>query len=241
MDDEAIIDCVYTGVDGRSRGEPREASVRVSAPMVVGIIHANRLNREGIRDLLSRQPGVHVAGTFENAREVLERPVVGKHVLLYDLGSLHQDGPDLMQQLRTRLPDVQILVFGVADDDQAIIECVRAGASGCVLQDASLDELVAAIRSLVHGTLPTSPRIVTTLFRYVASLQAGDEHPPTTPLTPREEQILQLIAEGLTNKEIARQLVLQPQTVKNYVHLILQKLNLRNRLAVIRFLRSGKH
>ena len=217
-----------------------EVSGRVSTPMVVGIIHANRLNREGLRDLLSRNPGVRVGGVFDNARQVLERPVPGQHVLLYDLGTLHQDGPDLMQQLRRRLPDVKTLVFGVADDDQAIIECVRAGASGCVLQDATLDELVAAIRSLDQGTPPTSPRIVTTLFRYVASLQAGDEPMPTTPLTPREEQILQMIAEGLTNKEIAKKLVLQPQTVKNYVHLILQKLNLRNRLAVIRLLRSGK-
>ncbi len=212
----------------------------MGAPIAVGIIHNSRLTREGIRDLLSRQPGVRVVGVFDNAREVLERPVQVKHILIYDLGTLHQDGPDLMRELRQRIPIAQILVFGVADDDQAIIECVRAGASGCVLQDASLDELVAAISSLAQGTPPTSPRIVTTLFSYVASLQAGDDHLPTTPLTPREEQILQMIAEGLTNKEIAQKLVLQPQTVKNYVHLILQKLNLQNRLAIIRFLRSGK-
>ncbi len=68
---------------------------------------------------------------------------------------------------------------------------------------------------------------------YVAQLQAGDDRPPPSPLTPREEQILQLIAEGLTNREIAQQLYLQPQTVKNYVHLILQKLNLRSRLEII--------
>jgi two-component system response regulator DesR len=83
--------------------------------------------------------------------------------------------------------------------------------------------------------------VITSLFSYVASLQAGEDRLPPTPLTKREEQILQLIAEGLSNKEIAQKLYLQPQTVKNYVHLILQKLDLRSRLDVIKFLRSGRH
>jgi DNA-binding NarL/FixJ family response regulator len=206
----------------------------------IEIIHASGLIRDGIKDLLSRQPDVRVAGAFDSARDVLERPVGGDHILLYDLGTSHQDGPALMAELRNRLPQAKILVFGVADDDAAIIECIRAGASGCILQNASLDDLLEAIRSLAHGTPPISPRVLTTLFSYVARLQAGDDRPPPSPLTPREEQILQLIAEGLTNKEIAQQLYLQPQTVKNYVHLILQKLNLRSRFEVIRSLRAGK-
>lgn len=212
----------------------------MSEPIVVGIIHVSSLIREGIKDLLSRQPGLQVAGTFDNARQLLTQPIQGDQILLYDLGTSHQDGPALMTELRQRVPLAKILVFGVADDDQAIIECIRAGASGCILQDASLDDLVAAIRSLAQGTAPMSPRVITTLFSYVARLQAGDDRPPVTPLTPREEQILQLIAEGLTNKEIGQQLFLQPQTVKNYVHLVLQKLNLRHRLEVIRAMRSGK-
>ncbi len=212
----------------------------MSEPIVVGIIHVSSLIREGMKDLLNRQPSVRVAGTFGNAREVLAQPIQGDHILLYDLGTSHQDGMALMTELRQQVPRAKILVFGVADDDQAIIECVRAGASGCILQDASLDDLLAAIRSLSQGTAPLSPRVITTLFSYVAGLQAGEDRPPATPLTPREEQILQLMAEGLTNKEIGQRLYLQPQTVKNYVHLVLQKLNLRHRLEVIRYLRSPK-
>jgi DNA-binding NarL/FixJ family response regulator len=142
--------------------------------------------------------------------------------------------------VRKSLPGAKILMFNVTDDDQAIIECVRIGASGCVLQDASLEELVDAVRSLAQGKPSASPRVLTSLFSYVASLR-DEDHPALVPkLTEREEQILQLMAEGLSNQEIARKLFLQPQTVKNYVHLLFQKLDVHSRLEVIRSLRSGR-
>jgi DNA-binding NarL/FixJ family response regulator len=212
----------------------------MASPTDLAIIHGSPLVLQGLADLLNRQSDVRVVGAFDSARAVLaQRPQTGR-ILLYDLETSHRDGPDLIAQLG-RLPGTQILVFGVADDDQAIIECVQAGASGCVLRDASLEDLMSAIRSLASGTPPVSPRVVTTLFSYVARLQAGDDRPPSSPLTPREEQILRLIVEGLTNKEIAQRLYLRPQTVKNYVHLVLQKMNLRSRLEAIRAARSGRH
>ncbi|MGQ0551568.1 MAG: LuxR C-terminal-related transcriptional regulator [Armatimonadota bacterium] len=213
----------------------------MEGPIAVAIIHNSQLIREGIRDLLNKQPGVRASGAFGSAREAFEQPVQGDHVLLYDLGTSHQDGPALMQELRERVPQGKVLVFGVADDVQAILECVRAGASGCILDNVSVDDLVSAIHSVSNGTPSMSPKVVTTLFNYVARLQAGDDSPPSTPLTAREEQVLQMMAEGLDNKEIAQKLYLQPQTVKNYVHQVLQKLNLHNRLEVIRSRRSTKH
>ncbi|MGH2375035.1 MAG: LuxR C-terminal-related transcriptional regulator [bacterium] len=210
--------------------------------IAVGIVHSGQLVRDGIGDLLNKQPGVRVTGVFGNAREALDHPLQGEHVLLYDLGTSHQDGPALMHELRERIPQAKVLLFGVTDDVQAILECVRAGASGCILDDVSLDDLLAAIHSVSRGVPSSSPKVVTALFSYVAGLQQTDgERPPVTPLTAREEQILQLMAEGLDNKAIAQKLYLQPQTVKNYVHQVLQKLNLRNRLEVIRTLRSTKH
>lgn len=213
----------------------------VNEPIAVGIIHGSQLVRDGIGGLLNHEHGVRVSGAFGNAREALDRPVQGEHVLLYDLATSHQDGPVFMRELHDRLPQAKILMFGVADDVQAILECVRAGASGCILDDVSLDDLLAAIRSVSSGLPSSSPKVVTTLFSYVARLQAGDDRPPAAPLTPREEQVLQLVAEGLDNKAIAQRLYLQPQTVKNYVHQVLQKLNLHNRLEVIRSLRAPKH
>ncbi len=210
-------------------------------PVPVGIIHASPLIRDAVAGLLGQRPGVRVVATFGSGREVLTTPIAEEHVLLYDLATHKADGMAVLAALRQRVPGGKILIWGVADDDQAIVECVRAGAAGCVLQGASADDLVAAVRSLAEGIPPVSPRVVTTLFSYVARLQAGEPVPPVETLTPREEQILQLLVEGLSNKEIAQRLYLRPQTVKNYVHLVLQKLNLRSRLEVIRMFRAGRH
>ncbi len=210
-------------------------------PIAVAIIYSSRVMREGLKETLSRQPGLRVVGAFSSAGEVLAQASAEDQILVYDLGTAHQEGAARVMELHERLPRTKMLMVNVVDDDQAIIECVRAGASGCILQDASLEELVAGIRSIAQGTPYPSPRVITSLFSYVASLQAGEDQLPPTPLTKREEQILQLLAEGLSNKEIAQKLYLQPQTVKNYVHLILQKLDLRSRLDVIKFLRSGRH
>ncbi len=213
----------------------------VASPIAVGIVQASRLIREGLHDLLRQQKEVIVTRSYGDAREVLANPVPGDHVLLYDLGTARQDGPALLMEMQQRLPRAKILMLNVTDDDEAIIECVRVGASGCILQDATLEDLLAAIRSLARGTPHSSPRVITSLFSYVASLQKGEDRLPPQPLTRREEQILQLVAEGLSNKEIAQKLYLRPQTVKNYVHIILQKLDVHSRLGLIRQLRAGKH
>jgi DNA-binding NarL/FixJ family response regulator len=208
--------------------------------IAIGIVHASRFIREGIGELLKRHPGVRVVGAFGDAREVLQQPPAEECLLLYDLGTARQTGEDLLKELRQRLPQVKILMFDVADNDQLIIECIDLGASGCILQGASLEELLEAARSVWKGKPVLSPRCVTSLFAYVAKLHAGDNPAPTDHLTKREDEVLRLIAQGLSNKEIAQRLYLQPQTVKNYVHLILQKLDMRSRLEVIRQLRAGR-
>lgn len=207
----------------------------------VAVVHGSPPLREGLGELLGRQPDLRLLGLFGSAAEVLEHLPEGEHVLLYDLATAHNDGPAKVMKVHASLPSAKILMFNVTDDDQAIIECVRIGASGCVLQDASLEELVDAVRCLAQGKPTASPRVLTSLFSYVASLRDEGNPPLASKLTEREEQILQLMAEGLSNQEMAKKLFLQPQTVKNYVHLILQKLDVRSRLEVIRSLRSGRH
>jgi DNA-binding NarL/FixJ family response regulator len=207
---------------------------------ILGVVHASRVIRDSTVAMLNEQPGMRVARAYGTVTDVLAEPIAGEHILLYDLATARQDGPARLMSLHAQLPQARILMFNVIDDDQAIIECVRVGASGCVLQDATMDDLIAAIRSVAGGIPHSSPRVITSLFSYVAGLQAGEDRTPLSTLTPREEQILQLLAGGMSNREIAQELHLQPQTVKNYVHLVLQKLDLRSRLDVIKLFRSTR-
>ncbi len=210
-----------------------------SAPTDLGIVHSSALIRQGLGDLL-RHPDVRVEGLFSSAAEVLARPLEAASILLYDISTAHQDGPAQISRLRDELPQVRILMINVPDDDQAIIECVRVGAAGCILQDASLDDLLSAIRSLVAGTPLTSARVITSLFTYVAGKHNQPDSAQPVPLTAREEQILALMADSLSNREIAQRLFLQPQTVKNYVHVIFQKLDVHDRLQFLRLIKPTR-
>jgi two-component system NarL family response regulator len=210
----------------------------MSQPIAVSIIHGSGLVREGISGILRREPRVRVTGSFASAAEALARPGVTAAVVLYDLDTMRRDDPGALTALRDSMPAARVLIFGVAAQDEDILDCVRAAAAGCILDTVSLDDLVQSIHAVTLGAIAASPQVVTSLFNYVARAHIRDDQPPAAPLTPREEQILQLIAEGLDNREIARRLYLQPQTVKNYVHLVLQKLNFESRLDVIRHLRA---
>ncbi len=213
----------------------------MTSPTVVGVVHSGRLIRDGLCDLLSRQADLDTFCAYSSVADVASRPIPGAHVLLLDLATARAAGAPALMALHAALPEAKILMFNVEDDDRAIVECVRAGASGCILADATIEELLTAVHALRSGTTPQSPRVMTSLFSYVASLQRGEDRPAGAPsLTPREEQILALMAEGLSNKEIAARLVLQPQSVKNYAHLVMQKLDLHSRLDVMRSFRGHR-
>jgi DNA-binding NarL/FixJ family response regulator len=145
------------------------------SPVAVVIIHQSPVLRAGLAELLGRQPDIQLRGDFACGADLLEDPVPDEHVLLFDLGAAHRDGVQRLKGIRERMPQARVLMFNVSNDDRAIIECVQVGASGCVLEDASLEEIVSAIHSLARGTPPASPRVITSLFKYVATLSTGEE------------------------------------------------------------------
>jgi DNA-binding NarL/FixJ family response regulator len=212
----------------------------VDQPIRVAVVHGSRLIRDGLCELLGQQSDVQVVGSFSDARGVSTLRADEDSVLLYDLDTAHSDGPAEIMALQRTLPSAHLLFVNVDDDDGAIIECIRAGAAGCVLRDASVQDLIAAVRSVRDGKPPHSPRVITSLFAYVASLRDDPDAPVPEELTPREREILALMAEGLSNKEIAERLVLQPQSVKNYGHAVMQKLGIHSRLELIKSLRSRR-
>jgi DNA-binding NarL/FixJ family response regulator len=199
--------------------------------IVVAIVHGSPPIRVGLADLLGRQPDLRVAGVYSSLAAIDEGSAAGADVVLCDLAAARA-GVAMADRA------ARLLVFNVADEDRMIIDCVQVGASGCVLQDADLDELVGGIHAVAAGLAPCSPRVVTSLFRYVASRRAED-HPVLAPsLTGREEQVLRLVAEGLSNRQIAERLGLRPQTVKNHVRRVFEKLDVHSRLELIGALRA---
>ncbi len=209
-------------------------------PIELAVVHGRTVMREGFGELLNRQPEVRVAGLFPAAAQLLEQPLEGELIVVYDLETARRDGAQRLIELRTRMPNARILMINVPDDAESIVECARAGAAGCILEDVCLDDLMCAIRSLADGTPPASPQVITSLFSYIAGRQGDEGALPLAVLTRREEQVMELLAEGLSNKEIARKLFLQPQTVKNYAHIVFEKLDVHSRLDLMRLLRSGR-
>jgi DNA-binding NarL/FixJ family response regulator len=197
--------------------------------VTVAIVHRSPVIREGLAEVLGRQPELAVLGahaTLAALRAAGPDPVV----VLCELAVARAAGPDAGGAAR-------LLVFDVPDEDRTIIDCVQVGASGCVLQEAGVDELVASIRAVAAGVPPCSARVVTSLYRYVAGRRDQD-HPVLAPqLTGREEEVLRLVASGLSNREIAARLGLRPQTVKNHVRRVFEKLDVHSRLELIGSLR----
>jgi DNA-binding NarL/FixJ family response regulator len=193
--------------------------------------HGSPPIREGLAELLGRQSELRVVGTHPSLAAMREAAGEGATVVLCDLAAARAD-------VTTADGATRLLVFDVADEDRTIIDCVQVGASGCVLQDADLEEMVASIHAVAAGVAPCSARVVTSLFRYVAS-RRDESHPVLAPsLTGREEEVLRLVAAGLSNGQIAERLALRPQTVKNHVRRVFEKLDVHSRLELIGALRG---
>lgn len=205
----------------------------------VYIIAANRLLREALTRRLRQRAQIDVVGASESLPP--SWPVPAPQVFLVSGGTSGQGGPELARALLQRLPNVSVVLFGMEEDLEAFFQAVRAGVAGYLLSEASAAELVEAVRAVARGEAVCPPRLCRALFRWVAH-QAAVPNPQLQArhgLTRREQQLLPLLARGLTNKEIANQLCLAEQTVKNHVHRILRKLGSSNRLEAVRVLASG--
>lgn len=189
------------------------------------------LFREGLRTLLSVEPSVLVVGEARDGQEVL-RLVEQVHpaVVLMDLRMPGLDGVAATRRLRARFPRTQVLVLTTFDDDASIFEAVRAGAVGYLLKDASAETLVAAIHAAARGDSVLQPSVARRLMEEFSRLSTLAPTPAQRfDLSEREQEVLQLLARGASNKEIASALQLVEGTVKNHVTRILEKLEVADR------------
>ena len=191
------------------------------------IVADTRLYREGLARCLTDT--YKVLGTASDGEDAVRAALeLRPDVMLVDMAML--ESASTVRAIAEVDPRVTVVALAVPETEGHVLACAEAGVSGYVPRQASLTDLVATIESVAYGEAVCSPRIVAGLFRRVATL-AADRAPaaPSTALTARQAEILDLIDQGLSNKEIARRLFIEVATVKNHVHNILEKLEVHRR------------
>ncbi|WP_432564805.1 response regulator [Kineococcus sp. SYSU DK003] len=214
----------------------------MNAPVRVAVVDDQTLVRQGILRLLALSDAVEVVGEGEDGDEALDLVARGDvDVLLLDLRMPRRDGIATLEALRERGSTVPVLVLTTFDDDELVLAALRAGARGYLLKDVTLDQVLAAIRTLADGGSMLQPALTDRLLRAVANRPAAPaDLGALAQLTRRELDVLRLAAAGWSNKEIAAALHLAPGTVKNHVTAVLLKLGVRDRTrAVLRALELG--
>jgi DNA-binding NarL/FixJ family response regulator len=207
---------------GDTLATPEEGPIRVF------LLDDHELVRRGIRDLLESEGDVQVIGESGRATEAIRRiPALRPHVAILDGRLPDGSGIDVCREVRSVDPAIAVLILTTFDDDEALFSAIMAGASGYVLKQVTGSDFVAAVRQVAAGHSMLDPAVTA---RVLARLRNG---PPQDPLvkhlTPKEEQILELVGEGLTNRQIAERLSLAEKTVKNYVSIVLGKLGVESR------------
>ncbi|MET0938506.1 MAG: response regulator transcription factor [Gaiellaceae bacterium] len=192
-----------------------------------------RLHREGLAALIARDGRVTVAATAPTA-DGAAGGAGSVDVIVVDTATY--EAPEQLRELADIVHE-PIVALGVPRDERRVIAFAEGGVLGFVEREASLDELVASIVSAARGEASCPPRIATTLLRRVTALAAREVSPDVATLTIRERQIVEIIAEGLSNKEIAARLSIEVATVKNHVHNILEKLQVSGRTEAVTRLR----
>ena len=201
------------------------------------VIEDNRLLREGIATILKKQPDMHVVATVGNGENILL--MMGKikpNIVLLDLGLRNQNSLQIVKLTKKQFPETKIIVMDLIPLQADVFEFVQAGVSGFILKDASIAEFVKTIRSVYQGAQVLPPHLTGSLFSQIVDHAINGSKPSaieeSVRMTKREKQVIELIADGATNKEIAQKLHLSTYTVKSHVHNILEKLALNTRVQI---------
>lgn len=195
--------------------------------------------RKGIEALLGTEEGMEIVGTAANGEEaIVGYNYLKPDVILLDLQMPKKGGIETIVEIKERDPQARILILTSFSDDEKVFAAIKAGAMGYILKDASPHELLAAIRNVYEGKSSLDPAIA---LKVIHELNKPPKLPPTEePLTEREMEILQLVARGLSNQQIAEELIISERTARTHISNILAKLHLANRTqAALYALRRG--
>ncbi len=203
------------------------------------VVDDQRVVRDGLALLLRVSPDVDLVGTAENGQVALDRVGdLAPDVVLMDLRMPVMDGVEATRRIRTGHPSVQVIVLTTYADDESVFAALRAGARGYLTKDADADEIVRAVQRVHAGEAMLDTSVQARLLDALgAAVPASAPAPADLPddLTPREAEVLALIAEGLSNAEIARRLVVSEATVKTHVNRLFAKTGVRDRAQAVRY------
>lgn len=201
------------------------------------LIEDNRLLREGITTTLNGQSDFKVVAASGGTHALVQARKTRPDVVLMDLGLRNQNGIRLVEALSNEFPKIKVIGLRLIPSQLDIVELVEAGASGFILMDATVKDFLRTIRTVAHGGKVLPPSLTGTLFSHVVeyALKKGKAQVSRgVRMTTREREIIALIAEGLSNKEIGQRLTIATYTVKSHVHNIMEKLALHSRLQIAR-------
>ncbi len=209
------------------------------------LIEDNRLLRDGLKAMLKKQEDMNVVETVGNGENILA--IMGKYkpeVLLLDLGLRSRSSLNLVKLVKKNFPGSKIIAMDLIPLQADVLEFVQAGVSGFILKDATIADFLKTIRSVVKGLQVLPPNLTASLFSQIVEHAVNRSSPAeiieSVRMTKREKQVIELISEGHTNKEIAQELHLSTYTVKSHVHNILEKLALSTRVQIAKYLHESK-
>jgi DNA-binding NarL/FixJ family response regulator len=210
------------------------------------LIEDNRILRDGIAAIIDAEADMRVVASSPGGERTLALTRDAKpHVVLIDLGLRNQSGLHVVKALAALRPAIKVIGMGLVPSQEDIVECVQAGASGFILKEATVADVLWTIRTVARGNKVLPPLLTGSLFTHVLDLAIpggikGSIARNAIRMTKREREIIALISEGLTNKEIAQRLSIAVDTVKSHVHNILEKMALHNRLQIAIHTQEGR-
>ena len=209
------------------------------AKIRVLLIEDNRLLREGITAMLNEQPDIKAVSATGNGDAMEKARKTKPQVVLLDLGLRSQNSLRVAELIKKEHPKTEIVVMDLIPAQAEVAEFVQVGVAGFILKDATIDDFLHTIRSVAEGKKVLPPSLADSLFSHIVeyAVQSGkaDRLMKSVKLTKREHQVVDLIARGMSNKEIAKELYVAVHTVKSHVHNILEKLALHTRLELASF------
>lgn len=210
------------------------------------LIEDNRLLRDGIISMINEQPDMKIIASISERKDSLSEILNLKpDVVLIDLGLRSQNSLEVVKSVRAKSAEIKLVVMDLMPVENDVLDFVKAGASGFILKNAMVPEFLKTIRAVASGKKVLPPHMTDSLFSQIVERAVnGSENVDlkfAVRMTQRERQVIDLIADGLTNKEIGEILNLSPYTVKSHVHNILEKMALNTRVQIAKFAHKNKN